>query len=149
LRQVTLVLAALLLSLQAPRGLRLTGIVEATRTYKIAVPQLVGQNGPMTLTRLIPNGSVVKQGDVVAEFDATQQLDAAFNAKAKYEDLGHQVEQKVSQNRADAEKRRSDLVQAQADLSKALLEIQKAEILSEVDALKNEEKAKITRLACR
>jgi HlyD family secretion protein len=127
------------------RELRLTGIVEAVHSNKVTVPQIAGLGGSLTLTRLIPNGSAVKEGDVIIEFDPTQQLDAAFTAKAKYEDLGHQVEQKAAQNRADAEKRRSDLMQAQADLSKAILDISRAEILSEVDALKNQVRADIAR----
>jgi HlyD family secretion protein len=127
------------------RELRLTGIVEAVHSYKVGVPQIVGQAGPLTLTHLVANGSSVNEGDVLAEFDPTQQMDAAFAAKAKYEDLGHQVEQKAAQNRADAEKRQGDLVQAQADLAKAQLEIGKAEILSEIDAQKNQVKAEIAR----
>jgi HlyD family secretion protein len=127
------------------RELRLTGLVEAIHSSKVTVPQIVGQNGRLTLTRLISNGSRVKQGDLIAEFDATQQLDAAFTARAKFEDLSHQVEQKASQNRADAEKRRADLTQAQADLRKAQLEVQKAPILGEIDRLKNDEKAELAR----
>src|SRR5689334_23219960 len=127
------------------RELRLTGIVEAVHSNKVTVPQIAGGGGSLTLTRLIPNGSTVKEGDVIVEFDPTQQLDAAFTAKAKYEDLGHQVEQKAAQNRADVEKRRSDLMQAQADVSKAVLDISKAEILSEVDALKNQVRADVGR----
>src|SRR5215471_3508138 len=127
------------------REVRLTGIVEATHSFKVMVPQIIGQNGQLTLTRLIANGSRVKEGDLVAEFDPTQQLDAAFTARAKYEDLGHQVDQKASQNRADAEKRRGDLTQAQADLAKALLEVEKAPILGEIDRLKNEAKADLAR----
>jgi multidrug efflux pump subunit AcrA (membrane-fusion protein) len=127
------------------RELRLTGIVEAVRSSKLTVPQIVGQQGRLTLTRLIPNGSAVKEGDVIVEFDPTQQLDAAFAARGKYEDLGHQVEQKASQNRADAEKRRGDLTQAQADLRKALLEVEKAPILGEIDRMKNDAKAELAR----
>ena len=127
------------------RELRLTGIVEAVRNSKVAVPQIIGQNGRLTLTHLIPNGSRVKLGDVIAEFDPTQQLDAAFNARAKYEDLSHQVDQKTSQNRADAEKRRADLTQAQADLRKAQLEVEKAPILGEIDRQKNEAKVDLAR----
>ena len=123
------------------REIRLTGIVEATHSAKVMVPQLIGQGGQLTLTRLIPNGSRVKEGDVVVEFDPTAQLDAAFAARAKYEDLGHQVEQKAAQNRADAEKRQADLAQAQADLGKALLEVEKAPILAEIPRLQNETKA--------
>jgi multidrug efflux pump subunit AcrA (membrane-fusion protein) len=127
------------------RELRLTGLVEAIHSYKVTVPQIVGVGGSLTLTRLIANGSAIKAGDTIAEFDATQQLDAAFTATAKYEDLSHQVEQKAAQNRADAEKRRGDLVQAQADLAKAQLDISKAEILSEIDAQKNQVRAEIAR----
>jgi multidrug efflux pump subunit AcrA (membrane-fusion protein) len=127
------------------RELRLTGIVEATRSSKVTVPQIVGQPGRLTLTRLIANGSQVKEGDIVAEFDPTQQFEAAFGARARYEDLGHQVEQKASQNRADAERRRGDLIQAQADLSKALLEVEKAPILGEIDRLKNDARAETAR----
>jgi HlyD family secretion protein len=129
--------------IRAQRELRLTGIVEAIHSSKVMVPQIVGQNGRLTLTRLISNGVQVKAGDAIAEFDPTQQLDAAITAKAKYEDLSHQVDQKASQNRADAEKRRSDLIQAQADLRKAELEVEKAPILGENDRLKNEDKAAV------
>ena len=128
---------------RGPRELRLTGNVEAIHSSKVMVPQIVGQNGRLTLTRLISNGVQVKEGDVIAEFDPTQQLDAALAAKAKYEDLSHQVDQKGAQNRADAEKRRSDLTQAQADLGKAELEVQKAPVLSEIDRLKNDDKAEV------
>ena len=83
------------------REVRLTGTVEAIHSSKVIVPQTLGQGGQLTLTRLIPNGSQVKQGDVIAEFDPTQQIDNALAAKGKYEDLSHQVEQKAAQNHAD------------------------------------------------
>src|SRR5207244_2215052 len=72
---------------RSQREIRLTGIVEAIHSYKVTVPQIVGGSGSLTLTHLVPNGLAVKEGDVIAEFDPTQQLDAAFNAKARYEDL--------------------------------------------------------------
>ncbi|MCU1235816.1 MAG: hypothetical protein JWP63_3783 [Candidatus Solibacter sp.] len=123
---------------RAKREVRLTGILEAVHSSKILVPQIFSQGGPMTLTKLIPNGSRVKEGDLVAVFDATQQIDQARDAQAKFEDLGHQVEQKAAQNRADAEKRVSDLRQAEADLAKAVIELQKGPVLSEIDRQKTD-----------
>jgi multidrug resistance efflux pump len=99
----------------------------------------------MTLTKLIPNGSHVKQGDLIAVFDSTQQTDLARDAKAKYEDLGHQVEQKIAQNRADAEKRTQDLRQAEADLAKSEIELKKGPVIAELDRLKAEVKAAAAR----
>src|SRR5438270_9527859 len=87
------------------REIRVTGIIQAVHASKVFVPQIWGQGGQVTLTKLIPNGSHVKEGDLIAVFDSTQQADNARDAMAKYDDLGHQVEQKIAQNRADAEKR--------------------------------------------
>ena len=101
------------------RQVRVTGTVQAVHSTKVLVPQIQGQGGPMTLTKLIPNGGRVKEGDLIAVFDNTQQVDNARDAQAKFDDLGHQVEQKRAQNRADAEKRLADLKQAEADLAKA------------------------------
>jgi HlyD family secretion protein len=122
----------------ARHEIRLTGIVEAVHSSKILVPQIFGPGGSMTLTHLIPNGSTVKEGDLIATFDATQQIDAARDAKAKYDDLGHQVDQKRAQNLADAEKRAASLKQAEADFAKAQLELRKGPTLAEIDRLKDE-----------
>jgi len=127
------------------REVRLTGTVEAVHSSKVMVPQTLGQGGQLTLTRLIPNGSHVEKGDLIAEFDPTQQIDNALTAKGKYEDLSHQVEQKTAQNHADQEKRISDLTQAQGDLAKAQIELQKGPILAEIAKLENEVKAEIAR----
>jgi biotin carboxyl carrier protein len=125
------------------REARLSGIIEAVRSSRVGVPQLSGQNNRMTLTRIIANGVRVEEGDVIAEFDALEQVDAARTARAKQEDLDHQIQQKAAQNRADAEKRRSDLQQADAILRKALLEVSKAEILPEIDKQQNRIRAEI------
>jgi multidrug efflux pump subunit AcrA (membrane-fusion protein) len=127
------------------REIRLTGVVEAIHASKVTVPQIIGQGGRLTLTQLIPNGARVRQGDVIAQFDPAAQFEAAFTAQTKFDDLGHQVDQKISQNRADAEKRRADLTQAQADLQKALLEVEKGPVVSDLDRLRNQEKADLAR----
>jgi HlyD family secretion protein len=94
----------------------------------------------LTLVRLATNGSVVHEGDVVAEFDSIAQLKAQREAQTKFEDLAHQVDQKLAENRANAAKRASDLAQANGDLEKARLEIRKGPVLSEIEQLKNAEK---------
>jgi HlyD family secretion protein len=126
------------------RQVRATGTVEATHVFTVQVPQITqttGQNGRVTLTRLTANGIQVNRGDMLAEFDHTQQLDAAQDAEAKYDDLGHQVDQKRAEFASNAEERRSDLQQAEADLAKAKLQLRRGPLLSEIDRLKNETKA--------
>jgi multidrug resistance efflux pump len=121
--------------------IRITGLIQAVRSVKVLVPQIQGQYGNLTLTHLIPNGTRVQPGDVTATFDPTTQMDAARDAQAKFEDLGHQVDQKVAENRASSEKRMVDLRQAEGDLTKAELELKKGPVLGEIDKLQSEAKA--------
>jgi len=129
----------------ARHEVRLTGSIQAVHVFTVQVPQIHGQGGRVTLTKIVANGARVKTGDIIAEFDRTQELDNARDAKAKFDDLSHQVEQKQAQNRADAAKRASDLQAAEADLAKAELELRKGPLLAEIDRLKNEVKAQAAR----
>ncbi len=122
------------------REVRATGTVQAIRQLAVQVPQIRGLNSRLTLVRLIPNGSTVREGDLLAEFDRTQQIDNAREALAKYEDFCHQVDQKIAENRTNAEKRGSDKQQAAADLAKAQLQLRKGPVLNEIERLKNEVK---------
>jgi HlyD family secretion protein len=123
------------------REIHITGVVQAVHSIKVVVPAIQGNNSQMTLTYLVENGARVKEGDLVATFDPTQQMDAARDAKARYEDLGHQVEQKLAENRANTENRAADMRQAQADLVKAKLELTKEAVLAPIDVAKMKVKA--------
>lgn len=125
---------------------RITGLVRAVRVYSVQVPQIIAtaatpQGNRITLVTLVPNGSTVKKGDTLAEFDNTRQLDEALDAEAKFDDLAHQVAQKAAENRSGAATRLEELKQAEVDLGKAGLQLQKGPILNEIDRIKNEAKA--------
>ncbi|MBI1897825.1 MAG: HlyD family efflux transporter periplasmic adaptor subunit [Acidobacteria bacterium] len=125
--------------------MRLTGTVEAANVATIRVPHIVGQNPRVVLIKLVANGSRVSEGDLIAEFDRTQQLENARDAEAKFDDLTHQVDQRLAQNRSESEKRSADLQKAQADLAKAEIQLSKGPLLSEIDRLKNETRAAAAR----
>ena len=131
---------------EVKREIRISGVIQAVHATKIMVPQITGNYNQMTLTHIVPNGTRVEKGDPIASFDATTQMDAARDANAKFDDLGHQADQKRAQNRADAEKRATDLGQAEADLATAQIELRKGPVLSEIQRLTNEEKARIAAL---
>src|ERR1035438_6005661 len=99
----------------AKREVRVTGVIQAVHASKVLVPAITGRYNRMTLTRIIAGGAHVSAGDPIASFDATVQMDAARDAQAKGDDLGHQADQRRAQNRADAERRTTDLQQAEAD----------------------------------
>jgi multidrug resistance efflux pump len=123
------------------RQIRSAGTIQAEKAYTVQVPQIAGQAGRITLVGIVESGVQVEAGEIVAEFDRTQQLDNARDTQAKFDDLTHQVEQKQAEFRSNAEKRRSDLQRAEADLAKATLQLRRGPLLSEIDRLKNEVKA--------
>lgn len=115
---------------------RATGTVQPVRYFTVQAPQMSGQSsGRLTLVRLVSSGAAVKTGDILAEFDRTQQVDNARDAQAKFDDLSHQVEQRQAQNRADSAKRAADLQKARADLAKAEIELRKGPLLPEIRRL--------------
>ncbi len=133
-----LTLFALLgLSFGNAHSVRCTGRTAALHSSIVQVPRQFGQGGQLTLLQIIENGIRVKPGDLLAEFDSTDQLKLAREAAAKYDDLYHQVDQKRAEQRNNAEKRNSDLIQAQADLKKAEIDIQKGPVLSDLEQQKN------------
>lgn len=125
--------------------IRATGVVQAARAFTVQVPQIQGQGGRLTLVRLVPSGALVKEGDLLAEFDTTQQVDAARELEAKVEDLGHQIEQKKAENRAGAAKRRAELREAEAELARAQIQMGKGPLLPEIKRLQAEVSAGIAR----
>lgn len=126
---------------QNRRIIRATGLVQALEWQSIRVPQLSGAGGRVTLTRLIPNGAKVSKGDVLAEFDRTSLLDEEREAKAKLDDLSHQLEEKKAQVNSDAAKRIAQMREAEADRDKAELQLRKGPVLSEIDLLKSQARA--------
>lgn len=129
-------------SSQRSRSLRTNGTVQALESYSVRVPQISGQSSRVTLTTLIPNGSRVSAGQVVAEFDRTSILDEVLATEAKLAETAHQLSEKQAQIRSDRAKREATIAEATAELKKAQLQLRKGPILSEIDRLKNEAKAR-------
>ena len=121
--------------------MRATGTIKASRYVTVQTPRMAGPTSNLTLVALVPNGAVVEKGAVLAQFDSTEQLDAARRAQAQVDDLSHQVEQKRAENEAAAAQRRLELRQAEAALEEARIQLRKGPLLSEIDRLKSETQA--------
>jgi HlyD family secretion protein len=120
--------------------LRLTGTTGAKRARSIMVPTLEGASmGSLVVTKLAPAGAHVKQGDLLVEFDQQAQIKDYLDKKASYMDLVAQVAVKQAAEDAARAQDETALKQAQDDLTKAQLEVSKNEIVSRIDAEKNQE----------
>src|SRR5579862_4035230 len=120
--------------------LRLTGTTAAVRARSIIVPTLEGSSlGTMVVTRIAHAGAHVQQGEVLVEFDKQAQTKDYLDKKASYMDFVDQVEVKRAAEQAAAAADETALKQAEDDLKKAELEVSKNELVSKIDAEKNQE----------
>ncbi len=117
--------------------IRVTGTTEAVHMRAVVAPMLAGQQfGSLTVTRLVPGGTRVRKGDIVAEFDRQSQMRDFIDKQAQYQDLANQTLQEQAKEDAARAKDETEVQQAESDLSKAQLEMQKVELLSRIDAEK-------------
>jgi multidrug resistance efflux pump len=106
----------------------------------ILAPVLAGQYvATLTITKLTPAGTNLKRGDLLAEFDRQAQIRDSIDKQAEYNKLVNQVTEQQAKEDAARAKDETEIKQAEDNLSKAQLEMQKAEIISRIDAEKAEE----------
>lgn len=120
--------------------LRLNGTTQATRSFVVLAPKLEGaQVGSMVVTKLAPAGTHVKSGDFLVEFDPQAQMKDYLDKKSTYDNLVSQVAQKNSDEDIARAKDDTAMKQAEDELKRAQLEIQRNEVVSRIDAEKNQE----------
>ena len=120
--------------------LRLKGTTEAVQARAILAPLLAGQSVPtLTIIHLTPAGTRVKKGDPLVEFDRQAQMRDFVDKQADYSKLVDQVAEEQAKENAARAKDETELKTAEDNLNKAQLEMQKTEIVSRIDAEKNQE----------
>lgn len=119
--------------------LRLHGTVEAESAYAVIVPRILGQNvNALVVTALVSNGTRVKAGDLLVEFDRQAQLDLALEKKAEFRDLDEQVRKTRAELDEQRAKDDTALTAAENALALARLEVAKNEVLPRIEAEKNQ-----------
>ena len=120
--------------------LRLNGTTQASRSFVVLAPRLEGaQVGSMVITKLAPAGTNVEKGDVLVEFDPQAEERDYLDKKSTYENLVGQVAQKQADENIARAKDDTAMKQAEDELKRAQLELQRNEIVSRIDAEKNQE----------
>jgi multidrug efflux pump subunit AcrA (membrane-fusion protein) len=120
--------------------LRLNGTTQASRSFIVLAPRLEGaQVGSMVVTKLARAGTHVKSGDLLVEFDPQAQTKDYLDKKSTYDNLVSQVAQKQTDEDIARAKDDTAMKQAEDELKRAQLEIQRNEVVSRIDAEKNQE----------
>src|SRR5437868_1886702 len=117
-------------------GVYTTGELEPKNAVTLSAPPVAGAS--LQITRLLHTGASVKKGDVVIEFDPTEQRYILEQNRSEL----HQAEQDILKAKSDAavQKAQDDvaLLKARFDVRQAELEMQKNELVSSIDARKNQ-----------
>jgi multidrug efflux pump subunit AcrA (membrane-fusion protein) len=111
-----------------------TGELRASKSEMIVAPSMAGT---LRIVRLAKTGEFAHAGDVVVEFDPSEQ---EYNLEENRLDL-LEAQQEIAKAKADAavqaSKDQVDLLKAQFDVRRAELDVSQNEIVSAIDAKKN------------
>src|SRR5580704_6218540 len=113
-----------------------TGELQASHMVALIAPPVGG--GALQITRLLHTGVRVKTGDIVIEFDPSEQH---YNLEQNRSEL-LQAEQEITKAKADAAvlaaQDKVALLKARFDVRRAELEVQKNELVSAIDGKENQ-----------
>jgi HlyD family secretion protein len=113
-----------------------TGELRASHTEMLTAPPIGG--GALQITHLLHTGSAVKKGELVIEFDPSEQR---YKLDQNRSEL-LQAEQEITKAKADAAVTAAQdkvaLLKARFDVRRAELDVQRNELVSAIDARKNE-----------
>ena len=112
------------------------GELKASHSEMLAAPPIGG--GALQITHLLHTGSAVRKGDLVIEFDPSEQHYKLDQSRSEL----LQAEQEITKAKADAAvtaaKDKVDLLKARFNVRRAELDVQKNELVSTIDARKNQ-----------
>lgn len=113
-----------------------TGELRATHTEALTAPPIGG--GALQLTHLLRTGTAVKKGDLVMEFDPSEQRYKLEQSRSEL----LEADQEITKAKADAEVQAAQdkvaLLKAHFDVRRAELDVRKKELVSAIDARKNQ-----------
>jgi len=112
------------------------GELRADHSMMLPAPAIGG--GALQITRLLHTGSLAKKGDIIIEFDPSEQH---YKLDQNRSEL-LQAEEQITKAKADAAVQAAQdkvaLLKARFDVRRAQLEVQKNELVSSIDAKKND-----------
>jgi len=85
-----------------------TGEVQAIRSTNLITPNISWRYGTLKITQIVKDGTIVKEGDTVIEFDPSEVRKAIVDAEARMEISNAELERLKAQQESDLEDMKSD-----------------------------------------
>lgn len=111
-------------------ALQFRGDVKAARSVTIAAPPDIGS---LQIIKIVSDGTQVKQGDVIVEFDASKTKQDLEQDRSVVKSADAQIEQASAQGKLTEEEDTTALMKARYDVESAKLDASKSEIVSKID----------------
>ena len=111
-------------------SLQFRGEVKALKSVTISAPAEVGD---LQIIKISPEGTVVKTGDVVVEFDKTKTEQNLAQFKSALKSAEAEIAQAKAQARLAEEENKTALLKGRYDVEGAKLEASKQEIVSRIE----------------
>ena len=106
------------------------GEVKALKSVTISAP---AEAGDLQIVKVSPEGTVVKTGDVVVEFDKTKTEQDLAQYRSSFKSAEAEIGQARAQGRLDEEEDKTAVLKAGYDVEGAKLEASKQEIVSKIE----------------
>ena len=111
-------------------ALELRGEIRPLRSVVLSSPM---QSGELQILKLATNGSKVKAGDVVVQFDGTTLQRTIQEKQSELKQANAEIEQANAQARITNEQNATALMKAKYDIERAKLDINKGETVSRIE----------------
>lgn len=112
------------------------GSLQGGNTKMLTAP-MTG-NSQLVITQLSKSGDLVKEGDVVAQFDTTEETFKLREAEADLEEAEQQLVQAENEALAREEELNSELIQSRGNVRQAELECRRNPLLAAIAAKQND-----------
>jgi multidrug efflux pump subunit AcrA (membrane-fusion protein) len=118
-------------------AIEIRGDIRPLKSIVLSAPM---QSGELQIVKLAKNGSMVKAGDVVVEFDASTLRRTMQEKQSELKQAEAEIEQSTAQSRITKEQNATELMRSKYNIQRSKLDVNKGDTVSRIE----NEQAKLT-----
>jgi HlyD family secretion protein len=111
-------------------ALEIRGDIRPLKSIVLSAPM---QSGDLQIVKLAKNGSLVKQGDIVVEFDASTLRRTMQEKQSELKQAEAEIQQSTAQSRITQEQNATELMRSKYNVQRASLDLSKGDTVSRIE----------------
>jgi HlyD family secretion protein len=111
-------------------ALEIRGDIRPKKSLVLAAPM---QAGELQIVKLAKNGSMVKTGDVIVEFDGSTLRRTMQEKQSELKQAEAEIEQSTAQGRITQEQNATELMRSKYNIERAKLDVQRGDTVSRIE----------------